>query len=271
MSGIRTFLDKFFLMALRSNGVDLPARGAVNFLGGTVADNPDADSTDVTLGGGGGGGGIQFEDASGTLLPVRTKLQFLNGTIGDDPTNARSVYAAPTSAAAMPINGLFFSPADYGAAVGAGKAGDFTVGIEFCFLCACTWTGIRFNAAFAGSLLWKARAFDMTTPGTALATATSGPLTSGTNVVMFGAPIAIPNQARTYVASVYETTGSVYAGASYIGPPIGAIGQSTNGLGAIIGPKVVLGDNSFFFRGDGQPTSGGSSDRMAVEPIFTVP
>jgi len=177
------------------------------------------------------------------------------------------ISAAPSGGSGgAPLPAYFISPAARGLLRGAGQGGNFSVGICFAFLNACTWTGVRFGAVYAGTKTWKARAYDLTAAA-ALASATSPPLASGTNDVLFGAPVAIPNAGHVYVASIYDTSGVMFVGfAGVVGPD-----NWTAGNGVLLGPDVYLIDASYFAAGDSQPVGGGSSARMAVEPIFTVP
>jgi hypothetical protein len=167
------------------------------------------------------------------------------------------------------VPAFFISPAERGVIRAAGNAGDFSVGIKFVFTRPCTWTGVRFGAPYAGTKAWKARAYDLTA-ASALATATSGPLASGLNSVLFGAPVAITDASHIYVASIYDTTPGFFPG--YV--PVGGSGPdswSGSAGGILLGPNVWLLDDTFFAAGDAQPAGGGSSNKMAVEPIFTVP
>ena len=50
-------LDLIGLQRIYHNGIELFRRKNLNFVGGTVTDNPKTDSTDISISGGGGGGG----------------------------------------------------------------------------------------------------------------------------------------------------------------------------------------------------------------------
>jgi hypothetical protein len=162
----------------------------------------------------------------------------------------------------VPLNGFAVSPADQGVYWGAGTAGNFTVGMAFYFLRPCTWTGVRFGAVWAGAKTWKVRAYAV--PGAvALGIATAAGLVSGTNTILFAAAIPITTPQSLYVVSAYDMSGALFAGAAPAAPALSVVGP--------LGPSVYLADDSYYAAGDAQPTGGGSSNRMAVEPVFTVP
>jgi len=96
MSLSLSWLDEFFLLLVRAAGVDLPKRGAINFIGATVADNPTTKATDVTISGagstamGGSCGGTvaaatvkQIDGNAGVVQIVPAQIDFLGGTDSD--------------------------------------------------------------------------------------------------------------------------------------------------------------------------------------------
>jgi hypothetical protein len=52
-----TVIDELLMKLIASNGTPMPTRSVLNFLGAALVDNPDNDSTDVTLSGGTSPGG----------------------------------------------------------------------------------------------------------------------------------------------------------------------------------------------------------------------
>ena len=68
---ITTLLDQLLSKAIQWNGVLQPGRGVLNFIGGTVTDNPGNNSTDVVAGGG------SRAYASGAAPPAPTSLTWV--------------------------------------------------------------------------------------------------------------------------------------------------------------------------------------------------
>jgi hypothetical protein len=73
--------DLLGIFQVQDEGVDLPTRHQLNFIGSgvTVTDNPTTDTTDVTIPGGGGGGG----DLSGPVSATDNAIARFDGASGD--------------------------------------------------------------------------------------------------------------------------------------------------------------------------------------------
>lgn len=88
-----SYLDKLLLgiKTVEWNGAEMPFRSVINFLGGTVSDNPGNGSTDVTLGGSSSGsGGYTTIQVSGNPEPSRIAINFIGLDVSDDVTHNRT-------------------------------------------------------------------------------------------------------------------------------------------------------------------------------------
>lgn len=196
-----------------------------------------------------------------------TVTRGIEGTTGAAGSTGDAVTAIVTAAAIAQMKNdllskFYVSPAEIGYARAFTTAGNFTVGLRFRFLRACTWTGVRLGVSYASTKLWKVRAYNLT-DSAALTNTTSSAVSQGVIDVLFGTPQSITNIAKDYLASAYETTGGIFAGSATF--PV-ELNTST-----LWSPNVWAVDNSMFVAGDGAPTTSGSSTRMSVEPIYTIP
>lgn len=98
-----SWLDALFLKyrTIRANSVDVPQRAAINFLGGTVTDDPDNDETNVTISGGGGSGGGVVTAVSTSALTALSIVDLDAGTLAYVETLKSYFVLDPASSLAL--------------------------------------------------------------------------------------------------------------------------------------------------------------------------
>lgn len=105
-----SFLDRLLqgYKVIQHNGVALPPRQVLNFLGtGTVVDDPGNASTDVFLPSGGGGSTgsfLEFVQSNGSSLPFEPILDFIGFTVVDDAAHTRTTIAFATVGAPVRLS-----------------------------------------------------------------------------------------------------------------------------------------------------------------------
>lgn len=184
------------------------------------------------------------------------------GDTGNDGAQGAAGETGPQGATGAAGPTVEFSFVDHYGPDAIDSAGNFTVGTRFCVLeSGRTCTGIRFYLHQVTGRNYKACLWDVTGGGTQLKTVTSASISGNLIELTFSSAQALTSH-RTYMASVYENSGSIYP--NYTAGSVSTLMES--GTGPVYCGRKLLGP-CFYLVGDGCPVTS-SPKYFPVEPIL---